>query len=87
LLHSDGVALGAGNLAGFIFLEAHDTHKLFPAFDADVFIGGHGTPPDEGDESLYIIIINLSNTCKGCPPAKEKMSTARQLLLRLLSEK
>ena len=53
LLHSDGVALGAGDLAGFVILEAHDAHKLFAAFDADIFIGGHGSPPDEGDESLY----------------------------------
>jgi hypothetical protein len=47
LLYFGGVALGAGNLAGFVILEAHDAHKLFAAFDADIFIGGHGSPHEE----------------------------------------
>ena len=42
-----GVALRTGDLAGFIILEAHDPHKLLAAFAADIFIGGHGSPPDE----------------------------------------
>jgi hypothetical protein len=53
LLYFSGVALGTGDLAGFIILEAHDPHKLFAAFDADIFIGGHGSPPEEGI-NLYI---------------------------------
>ena len=53
LLHFSGVALGAGNLAGFVILEAHDKHKLFAAFDADIFIGGHGSPPEQQDQLLF----------------------------------
>jgi hypothetical protein len=71
LLYFGGVALGTGDLAGFIFLEAHDPHKLFPAFAADIFIGGHGSPPNEGDESVFII-INLSITCNGSGLVQEK---------------
>jgi hypothetical protein len=71
LLYFGGVALGAGDLAGFIILEAHDPHKLLAAFVADVFIGGHGSPPDEGDESMFII-INLSITCNGSRLVQEK---------------
>ena len=82
LLHSGGVALGADNLAGFVILEAHDAHKLFAAFDADIFIGGHISPPDQGDESLQyiIIIISSSDSCKGGQRVKEKISPARQLI-------
>jgi hypothetical protein len=46
LLHFDGVALGTDNLAGFVIPEAHDAHQLFAAFDADIFIGGHGGHPE-----------------------------------------
>jgi hypothetical protein len=79
LLHFSGVALGADDLAGLVILETHDPHKLFAAFDADIFIGGHGSPPDEGDKSLYII-IKLSMTCKGCPAAGKKLSGVRHFL-------
>ncbi len=81
-----GVALGAGDLAGFIILEAHDPHKLLAAFAADIFIGGHGSPPVEGDESVYII-IKLSSTCKGVPAAGEKIIRGAAFTTKLLSEK
>jgi hypothetical protein len=71
LLHFSGVALKTGDLAGFIILEAHDAHKLLAAFVADIFIGGHGSPPDEGDESFFII-IDLSDTCNGSRLVQEK---------------
>jgi hypothetical protein len=57
LLHFGSVALGADNLAGFVILEAHDAHKLFAAFDADLFIGGHGTPPEAQDNKFIILIM------------------------------
>ena len=51
LLHFGGVALGASDLAGFVFLEAQDADKLFTTFGANVFIGGHETPPGQRDYS------------------------------------
>jgi hypothetical protein len=46
LFYLGGLAFGAFDLSGFIFFETHDRDKLFPAFDTDKFIGGHGAPPD-----------------------------------------
>jgi hypothetical protein len=53
LLHFGGVALGAGDLAGLVFLDTHDAHKLFPAFAAEVFVGGHGIPPEHRSNILF----------------------------------
>jgi hypothetical protein len=54
LLHFRGVALGAGDLAGLEFLQAHDARKLFPAFNADVFISGHDPSPFAFGNTFYI---------------------------------
>jgi hypothetical protein len=73
LLHFGGFALGADHLAGLVFLETHDAHKLFSTFGADVFIGGHGTPPDyRGNNSITIeIIMGSPGYCKGCQRQKK----------------
>jgi hypothetical protein len=76
LLHVGGLALGTGDLASFVFFEAHDAHKLFSAFDADIFIGGHDRPP-EAQYNNYITIIKSSlGYCKVCPGVGEKISAA-----------
>jgi hypothetical protein len=51
LLDFGGVALGTGDLAGFVILEAHNPDKLFATFGADVFIGRHGSPPEPRSNS------------------------------------
>jgi hypothetical protein len=71
LLHFGRVALGADHLAGLVFSETHDAHKLFATFDADVFIGGHGSPPDYRGNNSIIIIIGTPGYCKGCPQEKK----------------
>jgi hypothetical protein len=65
LLHFSRVALGTGDLAGFVILEAHDPHKLFAAFDADIFIGGHGSPPEAQDNNFVIIIKEFAALLQG----------------------
>lgn len=47
LLHFGGVALRAGDAADLVFRQTHDAHKLCPTLDARIFIGGHGTAPDQ----------------------------------------
>jgi hypothetical protein len=73
LLYFSRFALRADYLASLVFLETHDAHKLFPAFGADVFISGHGAPPDyQGNYSITImIIISSPGYCKGCPREKK----------------
>ncbi len=45
LFHLSGMAFGAGDLSGLEFLKAHDAGELFPAFNADVFVGRHDASP------------------------------------------
>jgi hypothetical protein len=84
LFHLRGIAFGAGDLGGLEFLEAHDARKLFPAFDADVFIGGHGSPPDYRGNNSIIIIIGSPGYCKGCPQEKNGLSVC--FIIKVTSE-
>jgi hypothetical protein len=54
LFYFGGVALGAGDLSGLVFLDTHDAHKLFAAFDANIFIGGHGISPELRSNLLFL---------------------------------